>query len=133
MEKYLCKKVYFRNGKIKGLDVKGRIEGGHRPRSQEYVILRGEFFEFPKVSRVDGEFVIVEDIATKRAQKYKRMRSKAYPKLSEQLDSIFKVLKYLKNNGTAIGLDGDGYVDAIQAVKDAHPKPEVAPAPETTP
>ena len=47
------------------------------------------------------------------ATEYQRNRAKAYPSIGEQLDMIFHA-----------GLGGDEFQAAIQAVKDAHPKPE---------
>ena len=49
---------------------------------------------------------------------YAEQRRNAYPKLSEQLDKLFHDI----DSGT---LDATGeFYTAIQAVKDAHPKPE---------
>jgi len=63
---------------------------------------------------VDGE--IVAD-ATKNSERdaiqYKYDRSEQYPSVEEQLDMIFHA-----------GLGGDEFQAAIQAVKDAYPKPE---------
>lgn len=48
------------------------------------------------------------------AQQYQRNRQAAYPSIGDQLDMIFK-------SGV---LDGSDWAAAIQAVKDAHPKPD---------
>jgi len=47
------------------------------------------------------------------SKQYQRDRAKAYPDIADQLDMIFHA-----------GLGGDEFQAAIQAVKDAHPKPE---------
>ncbi len=50
-------------------------------------------------------------------------RRLAYPDIKDQLDSLGKTLKYLKDNGTNIGPDGDAWVAALQAVKTNNPLP----------
>jgi hypothetical protein len=47
------------------------------------------------------------------AAQYQRDRAEAYPSIGDQLDMIFHA-----------GLGGDEFQAAIQAVKDANPKPE---------
>jgi len=47
------------------------------------------------------------------AEQYKRDRSSHYPSVGDQLDMIYHA-----------GEGGDEFQAAIQAVKDAHPKPE---------
>jgi hypothetical protein len=47
-----------------------------------------------------------------------------YPKLDEQVECIYKAFKYLKDNGTDLGPDGNAYVEAIDAVKAKYPKAE---------
>lgn len=52
-------------------------------------------------------------VADHNAKQYARERKEAYPNIGDQLDMIFRA-----------GLGGDEFQAAIQAVKDAHPKPE---------
>ncbi len=56
--------------------------------------------------------------------KYKEDRAKNYPKIEEQLDSIFKVIKYLKEKGTDIGIEGESWINQIIAIKEKYPKNE---------
>jgi len=56
-----------------------------------------------------GTAAHIEDLS----KAYKIDRRNAYPSIGEQLDMIFHA-----------GLGGDEFQAAIQAVKDAHPKPE---------
>ena len=58
------------------------------------------------INAVDAE-------AEHNAVAYQWEREKEYPSIGEQLDMIFHA-----------GLGGDEFQAAIQAVKDAHPKPE---------
>lgn len=67
-----------------------------------------------------------EDVSQKTARdavQYKEDRAKAYDPIGDQLDCIVKALKFLKDNGTDIGADGDALVASSEAVKAAHPKP----------
>lgn len=54
-----------------------------------------------------------ELVAEHEAAQYSRDRADAYPSIGDQLDMIFHA-----------GLGGDEFQAAIQAVKDAYPKPE---------
>lgn len=49
-------------------------------------------------------------------------KARIYPSVSEQLDSIYKALKTLKDAGTDLGEVGSIYVDAITLIKETHPK-----------
>lgn len=55
------------------------------------------------------------------AQDIKNTRAAEYPKLGNQLDQIGKALKYLKDNGTDIGPDGEELVNTLQDVKTNNP------------
>lgn len=49
-------------------------------------------------------------------------REQAYPKIGDQLDSIYKAFKYLKDAGVNIGIDGDAWLAELQSVKITYPK-----------
>ena len=72
-----------------------------------------EWNDTPVISQADLEAKIEELQADFDAKQYARDRATAYPSIGEQLDMIFHA-----------GLGGDEFQAAIQAVKDAHPKPE---------
>ena len=57
--------------------------------------------------------------------KYKDDRRIAYAEIGDQLDNITKVFKFLKAAGTDVGSDGDAQITMSDAVKAAHPKPQV--------
>lgn len=65
----------------------------------------------PTQEAIDAK--IVELQADYDAKQYARDRAEAYPSIGEQLDMIF-------HSGV---LDGSDWAAAIQAVKDANPKP----------
>jgi hypothetical protein len=52
------------------------------------------------------------DLEERKSQEYSRLRRQEYPAIGDQLDMIFHA-----------GLGGDEFQAAIQAVKDANPKP----------
>jgi hypothetical protein len=56
--------------------------------------------------------------------KWKIDRISAYPKTDPQLDAIFHALKAIKDSGIDLGEAGNAYVEEIQAIKEANPKPE---------
>jgi hypothetical protein len=64
----------------------------------------------PTLEEVEAKFAEMQ--AEKEATAYQRTRAEAYPSIGEQLDMIFHA-----------GLGGDEFQAAIQAVKDAYPKP----------
>lgn len=66
----------------------------------------------------------IELVVAIEANQYAEDRQQAYPVTGDQLDNIFKALKYIQDNGGDIGVDGEAYVASIQAIKDAYPKPE---------
>jgi hypothetical protein len=51
-------------------------------------------------------------------------RTQSYPAHNEQLDSIYKALKSIKDgdNGIELGDEADGYLDNITAIKEGAPK-----------
>lgn len=65
----------------------------------------------PTQSEIDAK--IIELQADYDAKQYQRDRAKAYPSIGDQLDMQY----HDSINGTTT------WADAIQAVKDAHPKP----------
>jgi hypothetical protein len=50
-------------------------------------------------------------------------RRELYPDQDEQLDALWKMVKYLKDNGTDIGTDAQSILDKISAAKLQYPKP----------
>ena len=80
-------------------------------------VVRGEEIEWldtEQTQPTDAEIQTELDRlqAEHTAQEYARSRKKEYPSIGDQLDMIFRA-----------GLGGDEFQAAIQAVKDAHPKP----------
>jgi hypothetical protein len=65
------------------------------------------------VTNEDIEAKAQELLDAYNAADYARNRAEAYPSIADQLDMIFHA-----------GLGGDEFQAAIQAVKDAYPKPE---------
>ena len=49
-------------------------------------------------------------------------RRKAYPPIGDQLDDLTKCLKYLRDSGVGLGIDGDHFVDTNLKVKEKYPK-----------
>ena len=55
---------------------------------------------------------------------YKRKRAAEYESISDQLDSIYKAMKFLKASGTDLGPEGNSWISKIDAVKTKYPKPQ---------
>ena len=53
---------------------------------------------------------------------YKEKRKKEYPDIGDQLDVIWKAFNRLKMEGIAIGIDADGMISSISAIKTKYPK-----------
>jgi hypothetical protein len=75
-------------------------------------VLNWDTEEVPDVTVEQINAKIAELQADYDAKEYQRTRAEAYPSIGEQLDMIFHA-----------GLGGDEFQAAIQAVKDAYPKP----------
>ncbi len=54
---------------------------------------------------------------------YKDKREKAYPKLGDQLDSVYKGFSAMKAAGVTIGAEADAWLSALTAIKEQYPKP----------
>lgn len=79
-------------------------------------------------TQAETDMVALEaaDVSAKAARdaiQYKKDRAKAYAPAGDQLDQIIKSLKFLKDNGTDVGADGDALIAASDLVKTTHPKP----------
>ena len=53
---------------------------------------------------------------------YEQSRSAHYPDITEQLDSVYKSLKAIKDSGIDLGEIGNAYVNEITAIKENYPK-----------
>lgn len=75
-------------------------------------------------SREENEVIKSWKEADKITKKYgyRDPRSRAYPPVGDQLDSLFKIIKLLKGQGVNIGVDGQKWLDQLQSVKDKYPK-----------
>jgi thymidylate synthase len=58
------------------------------------------------------------------ANGYKTRRVSEYPAISDQIDSIYKALLHLQDNGTDIGMVGSEWLESIRAIKEKYPKPQ---------
>ena len=58
------------------------------------------------------------------ATAYRGKRAAEYPVIGDQLDAIWKELNARRINGENLVQDADDMLDAVLAVKRAHPKPE---------
>lgn len=67
-------------------------------------------------------FELAQIEANKPIPTYAELRRAEYAPTGDQLDNITKALKYLSDNGIAIGTDGDKQVDDCFAVKLKYPK-----------
>lgn len=56
---------------------------------------------------------------------YAQKRALEYPAIGDQLDSLMKCIKKLKDDGVAIGPEAEAWIAACEAVKEKYPKPEV--------
>lgn len=56
-------------------------------------------------------------------QAYRDKRERGYPKVGDQLDAIYKAFKHLQSSNVDIGDAGKGWVQVIDDVKSANPKP----------
>ena len=54
---------------------------------------------------------------------YKKLRSKAYPPIGEQLDAVLKLALTLKEQGFAIPVETDKWVSECLQVKALYKKP----------
>lgn len=72
---------------------------------------------------IECKAIIDEYVNFKAKNLYKDRRALEYPPISEQLDLIYKTLKFLKTSGTNVGPDGEEHIARIDAVKMKYPKP----------
>jgi hypothetical protein len=92
-------------------------EGVRAFRSERHLKITDEQYQESDVANtisleaLKAELVNVE--AAEQAVAYRVQRSGAYPSIGDQLDMIYRA-----------GLGGEEFQTAIQAVKDAYPKPE---------
>jgi hypothetical protein len=54
-------------------------------------------------------------------------RRAEYPNEDEQLDTIWKALRAIRDGGTSLGAEAEAMLDEMVRIKTAHPKPEGFP------
>jgi hypothetical protein len=93
--------------------VEGAYHIGYTPEKGEHVVHWDEsaLGVFPTTSELDAAHEA--HMAAQNAAEYKALRAAAYPTIKDQLDALFHA-----------GVFPDSMAAQIQAVKDAHPKPE---------
>ena len=82
---------------------------------QAFLELEMEPAELAKVSQPAAEMLGIEYV-----EPY--WRTRVYPDVGDQLDSIYKSLKAIKDSGVDLGTDGSAYVDEITTIKTENPK-----------
>ena len=70
-----------------------------------------------KLEKKESE--IISEIAS---NEYKRKRLLEYPDIGDQLDSIYKIFKKMKESGIDMGVDGDNWINKISNIKTSNPK-----------
>ena len=57
----------------------------------------------------------------RHSEPYKPLRAAAYPKITDQLDAVFKLAEHLRSQGMTMPADVDDWIDQCRAVKDKYP------------
>lgn len=64
-----------------------------------------------------------EVVSHKLTTEIRETRKNLYPEIGDQLDSISKLVKYLKDNNIDVGPDGEAWISQINQIKSENPLP----------
>jgi hypothetical protein len=113
---------------VESYTVKHKTSSRSKPRGGNFIFLESDIDLVSPVvaTNEEDELILIEDPAKleeRVATKYKRDRVKEYPSVGDQLDMLYKTVKYLSDNGTDVGEDGEALITKVIAVKTKYPKP----------
>lgn len=113
------KAFYASRGFTRETSVVWTLEGERQMTVEEFDEYIDKFCSDPT------ELVKREQIISTEANAWIGSRVQNYPKDLDQLEAAYKGFKYLRDvSGVDIGPDASAWVDAVDAVKAANPKPE---------